>query len=58
MYRELGLAELGYTLSCNRDASLIEGFSPDIELTRTQTLMEGASYCDFLYNRQEAEGRR
>ncbi|OQY31005.1 MAG: hypothetical protein B6243_09175 [Anaerolineaceae bacterium 4572_5.2] len=53
MYRELGLAELGYTLSCNRDASLIKGFSPDIELSRTQTLMEGASYCDFLYNRKK-----
>ena len=51
MYRELGLDELGYTLSCNRDAALIEGFSPRIKFTRTQTLMEGAPYCDFLYNR-------
>ena len=52
MYRELGLDELGYTLSCSRDAALIEGFSPDIEFSRTQTLMEGAPYCDFLYNRR------
>lgn len=52
MYRELGLEELGYTLSCNRDASLIDGFSDKYELTRTQTIMEGAAYCDFRYQRK------
>lgn len=49
LYRALGIPELGAVLSCNRDYSLIEGFNPDIELTRTQTLMEGAAYCDFRY---------
>jgi L-2-amino-thiazoline-4-carboxylic acid hydrolase len=49
MYRELGIPELGAILSCNRDAALIEGFNPDVELTRTQTLMGGASHCDFRY---------
>ena len=29
--------------------SLIEGFNPDIELTRTQTIMQGASHCDFRF---------
>ncbi len=53
MYRELGLADLGYTLSCNRDASLIEGFNPDVEFKRTQTLMQGASHCDFRYRRKK-----
>ncbi len=53
MYHELGLDDLGCILSCNRDAALIEGFSPHIEFSRSQTLMEGAPYCDFLYNRQE-----
>ena len=52
MYRELGLEELGYTLSCNRDASLIEGFAPEIEFTRKQTIMQGASHCDFRYRRR------
>lgn len=55
MYRELGLADLGFTLSCNRDASLINGFSNDVELTRTQTIMQGASHCDFRYNRKKSE---
>jgi L-2-amino-thiazoline-4-carboxylic acid hydrolase len=45
----LGIAEVGALLSCNRDFSLIEGFNPDIELTRTQTIMQGASHCDFRF---------
>jgi hypothetical protein len=49
MYRALGMADLGATLSCQRDFSLVEGFSPDIQLTRTQTLMEGAPVCDFRF---------
>lgn len=49
MYRELGLEELGFYLSCNRDATLIEGFNPELELQRSQTIMMGASHCDFRY---------
>jgi hypothetical protein len=55
MYRELGLAELGFTLSCNRDATLIEGFNPELQLTRTQTIMQGAPFCDFRYTRKPRE---
>ncbi|MEL6768629.1 MAG: L-2-amino-thiazoline-4-carboxylic acid hydrolase [Pseudomonadota bacterium] len=36
-------------MHCRRDYAMIEGFNPDIELTRTQTLMSGASCCDFRY---------
>jgi hypothetical protein len=49
MYRALGLEDLGGLLSCGRDAAMIEGFNPDVELTRTQTIMEGAGHCDFRY---------
>ena len=52
MYKELGLAELGFTLSCDRDAVLIEGFNPELELVRTQTIMQGAPFCDFRYRRR------
>jgi predicted ArsR family transcriptional regulator len=52
LYRALGMAELGVTLSCNRDAALIEGFSGEVEFRRTQTLMEGASHCDFRYRKR------
>lgn len=49
MYRQLGLADLGAALSCNRDGTMVEGFNPNIEFTRTQTIMSGASHCDFEY---------
>ena len=49
MYRALGLADLGASLSCQRDASLIEGFNPSLSLTRTQTIMGGAPFCDFRF---------
>ena len=49
MYRALGLADLGASLSCQRDYALAQGFNPDFELTRTQTIMEGARFCDFRY---------
>lgn len=53
MYRALGIPELGAVLSCNRDQALIEGFNPEIELSRTQTIMEGAPYCNFRYTLKE-----
>jgi hypothetical protein len=50
MYRRLGLEELGPILSCGRDAAMIVGFNPELEFQRTQTLMEGAEFCDFRYH--------
>lgn len=49
MYRQLGIPELGKILSCGRDFALIEGFNPQVRLTRIQTILEGASHCDFSY---------
>jgi hypothetical protein len=49
MYRALGIPELGSVLSCGRDFALGEGFNPNLKLTRTQTIMEGAPFCDFRY---------
>jgi hypothetical protein len=51
MYRALGIPELGAVLSCNRDAALIEGFNPEVDFSRTQTIMGGASHCDFRYRK-------
>ena len=56
MYRALGLAELGGSLSCCRDFALVEGFNPDVTLTRTQTIMEGATHCDFRFLARSGEG--
>src|SRR4030067_890466 len=49
MYHHLGIPELGKMLSCDRDFTLIEGFNPNIRLTRAQTIMEGADICDFRF---------
>ncbi len=49
MYKAMGLGEIGHLLSCNRDAAFCVGYSEDMELTRTQTIMEGAPHCDFRY---------
>ena len=49
LYRDLGIPELGALLSCNRDFALIDGFNPRASLSRTQTIMQGAPFCDFRY---------
>ena len=49
MYRELGFADLGDVFSCTRDFEFSRGFNPDIHLTRTQTIMKGATHCNFRY---------
>ncbi len=48
-YRELGLEKFGVGLSCCRDEPFAKGFNPRLKLVRTQTIMEGADYCDFRY---------
>jgi L-2-amino-thiazoline-4-carboxylic acid hydrolase len=50
-YKELGEPELGFLLVCSADFDTAEGFDRDVELTRTQTIMQGASHCDFRYRR-------
>jgi hypothetical protein len=48
-YREMGLADLGCLLSCDRDEPFLKGFSDKITLDRSRTVMEGGRYCDFVY---------
>jgi predicted hydrocarbon binding protein len=52
-YREMGLAEIGHLLSCQRDGTFCEGYDKRLKLTRTQTIMQGASHCDFRYRMEE-----
>ena len=51
IYEKMGIKDMGSTLSCVRDFSFLKGFNPQIELSRTQTIMEGAKYCDFRFKR-------
>ena len=55
-YKELGEPELGFLLVCSADFPTAEGLGPDIKLTRTQTIMQGASHCDFRYRRVKETG--
>ncbi|NQW08389.1 MAG: L-2-amino-thiazoline-4-carboxylic acid hydrolase [Alphaproteobacteria bacterium] len=56
-YKALGLGGIGHLLSCNRDGTFCTGYDPRITLERTQTIMSGASHCDFRYSfKPEAGG--
>jgi len=58
MYRQMGAGDIGGLLSCNRDFSNVTGFNPQISLSRTQTIMQGADYCNFRYPAPAGEGAR
>jgi imidazole glycerol phosphate synthase subunit HisF len=49
MYRDMGLGEIGHLLFCQRDGTFSEGYDRRLKLKRTQTIMQGASHCDFDY---------
>lgn len=56
MYKGMGLGHIGHLLSCQRDGALCEGYDPKIKMKRTQTIMEGASHCDFRFSYDNADG--
>ena len=56
VYKELGVPELGFLLVCTSDFPFAEGLGSDIQLTRTQTIMQGATHCDFRYTREKELG--
>ena len=49
LFRQLGEPELGLVLCCEDDFHIAEVGWPEVELTRTQTIMQGAPYCDFRW---------
>jgi hypothetical protein len=52
-YAQMGLGEIGGLLSCNRDGAFCEGCDSRLKLARTQTIMQGADYCDFRFTLDE-----
>ena len=54
-FKSVGEPELGALLLCKMDFDLAAVGKPEVELQRTQTIMEGASYCDFRYKLKKAE---
>ena len=49
LYEQAGMKELGFCLSCCRDEPFTKGFNPQMKLLRTQTIMQGATLCDFRF---------
>ena len=49
LYETLGMRDMGGHLSCCRDAAYARGFNAAIQMERTQTIMEGAPFCDFRF---------
>jgi hypothetical protein len=56
MYRDMGLGHIGHLLSCQRDGTFCEGYDKRLKLKRTQTIMQGASHCDFSYTYEDEAG--
>ena len=48
-YQELGLADIGYRIHCSRDFAMVAGFNSEFDLSRKQTIMQGAACCDFRF---------
>jgi hypothetical protein len=48
-FREMGAAELGYSLICHRDYVECQGFNPRITMVRTKTLMQGDDCCNHRF---------
>jgi hypothetical protein len=53
-YKALGEPELGFLVVCSADFDTAAGFGDGVTLTRTETIMQGASRCDFRYRRAGA----
>jgi hypothetical protein len=57
-FRALGEPELGAVLLCEADNHMVEVGSPEVEMTRTQTIMKGAKYCEFRYRMKAVQGSK
>ena len=52
-FHQLGEPDLGAVLLCEPDFEHVKVGSPEVELKRTQTIMQGACCCNFRYKFQE-----
>ena len=57
-YRKISAPELGFLLTCGGDTDFFhaDGFGANVRLTVTQTIMQGASHCDFRWALKNEEG--
>jgi hypothetical protein len=48
-FRDAGAADIGYAVCCHPDQAAALAFNPKLKFTRTQTLMQGAPFCNHRY---------
>lgn len=48
-FRALGEPDLGTLLMCSTDIDIAAAGGTEVEFSRTQTIMQGATYCNFRY---------
>lgn len=48
-YKAMGEPDLGFLFVCEQDHAIAEGLGSDLEFRRTQTIMQGATHCDFRF---------
>jgi hypothetical protein len=53
VYKENEATDLGYAVNCHGDYEYAKRTHPCVKLSRDNTLMQGDSYCDFLYTWEE-----
>jgi len=53
-FRSIGATDVGALLTCGVDQEVERRLRPDWTFSRTQTLMQGASHCDFRWRRKNA----
>jgi L-2-amino-thiazoline-4-carboxylic acid hydrolase len=51
-FRSIGEPGIGALLTCGVDYAVERRMRPDWDFKRTQTLMQGAGYCDFRWTRK------
>ena len=54
-FRKIGEPEIGALLTCGMDFPVEKKLRPNWEFRRTQTLMQGAPYCDFRWYLRDSE---
>jgi predicted ArsR family transcriptional regulator len=57
-FKRLDEPELGALLACEADFDIEAVGNPEVKLTRTQTIMKGASHCDFRYHFKKGAERK
>lgn len=48
-YKQLKSPKLGETLSCCRDQAFLNGFSDNIQMCRSKSILDGNHSCDFEF---------